>query len=254
MRAGLKRIAATVMDLGFDPRRLRSVGRLPRYLSDLSRFQKAGGTADYLMPMLADYDDAAGVASGHYFHQDLLVAQFIHQAAPRRHADVGSRIDGFVAHVAAFRQIDVFDIRPLISPNPNVRFLQADITGNDLAGIEPYDSVSCLHAAEHLGLGRYGDPIDPEGHRRGFDNLATLCAPGGALYISVPIGRAGTYFNAHRVFEPGDVPAFLKDRCGLVRYDYVDDSGALHTEQRISDTPRLEYGLGIYSLRHGTAA
>jgi hypothetical protein len=30
------------------------------------------------------------------------------------------------------------------------------------------DSLSCLHALEHFGLGRYGDPIDPRGHEKGI--------------------------------------------------------------------------------------
>ena len=56
-------------------------------------------------PCLRDRYEAGGVASGHYFHQDLLVAQWLNAANPQRHIDVGSRVDGFVAHVAAFREI-----------------------------------------------------------------------------------------------------------------------------------------------------
>ena len=53
----------------------------------------------------------SGIASGHYFHQDLLVARKIFQHNPQKHVDIGSRTDGFVAHVATFREIEVFDIR-----------------------------------------------------------------------------------------------------------------------------------------------
>ena len=76
---------------------------------------------------------------------------------------MGSRIDGFVAHVAAFREIEVFDIRPLTHKIPGVVFRRVDILDLPEA-LENYcDSLSSLHALEHVGLGRYGDPIDAEG-------------------------------------------------------------------------------------------
>jgi len=53
--------------------------------------------------MLTDRFDPGGDASGHYFHQDLIVARRIFERDPRKHVDVGSRIDGFVAHLAVFR-------------------------------------------------------------------------------------------------------------------------------------------------------
>jgi len=62
---------------------------------------------------LDDRFDQSGTASGHYFHQDLLVASRIFINNPEKHVDIGSRIDGFVAHVASFREIEVFDIRSL---------------------------------------------------------------------------------------------------------------------------------------------
>jgi hypothetical protein len=36
---------------------------------------------------------------------------YIHKLNPVRHIDIGSRIDGFVANVAAFRKIEVLDVR-----------------------------------------------------------------------------------------------------------------------------------------------
>lgn len=80
---------------------------------------------------MKDWDAPSGNASGHYFHQDLLVAQKIYLANPATHVDVGSRIDGFVTHVASFRKIEIFDVRPLQqSPYPNIIFVQADFMGD----------------------------------------------------------------------------------------------------------------------------
>ncbi len=87
----------------------------------------------YLKPMLLDYANPAGVANGHYFFQDLWAAQKIFAARPERHFDIGSRIDGFVAHVLSFMPVSVMDIRPLTSNVPGLTFVQADAT--NLLGI-----------------------------------------------------------------------------------------------------------------------
>ena len=77
--------------------------------------------------ILFDYSDNAGNYKGHYFHQDLLVANFIYEQNPKRHIDIGSRVDGFVAHVASFRKIEVIDVRSLTkSKHKNIQFRQMD--------------------------------------------------------------------------------------------------------------------------------
>jgi hypothetical protein len=232
------------------PLHRRNFKRARRYVLDREAFVAAGGEIRAQQPMLHDFSASAGSANGHYFHQDLLVATKIHAANPRKHVDVGSRIDGFVAHVASFREIEVFDIRPLTpGVHPRIKFVRGDLMVR--AGVpQAYcDSLSCLHALEHFGLGRYGDPIDPQGHMKGFDNLCKMLSAGGTLYLSVPIGARGTCFNAHRVFHPSDVPAWSRERLQLEDYAYVDDVGDLHMGIEPANTPALRYGCGIYTLR-----
>jgi hypothetical protein len=155
-----------------------------------------------------------------------------------------------VAHVAAFRPIEVMDIRPLDAGRHRISFIQRDITGpgDDLREIT--DSLSCLHALEHFGLGRYGDPIDPEGHLKGFKALHDMLKPGGRLYLSFPIGAGGgVYFNAHRVFAPTEVLAWSAGRFDLLRFDYIDDAGTLHEDADIASAQDLIFGCGVYTLR-----
>jgi len=249
---GLSRL---LFSIGIDLKRIRLLRYVPRYWSERAAFRRAGGRIDRTHAILDDYRAQAGTASGHYFHQDLLVATRIHQAAPRRHMDVGSRVDGFVAHVASFRDIEVLDIRPLVdSAHPRIKFVQQDMmsSGPALDGI--CDSLSCLHALEHFGLGRYGDPVNPNGHREGFANLARMLQPHGRLYLSVPIGRSGVYFNAHRVFAADEVPQWAQSQFDLEHFDYVDDDGRLHRDADCSRTPAsLRFGCGIYTLRKRAA-
>lgn len=250
----MKRIGTAMATLGIDAGRVGSLRNLGRFWRDRRMFLEQGGRIDRLRPILFDYADASGVATGHYFHQDLLVAQFIHADAPAEHVDIGSRIDGFVAHVAAFRRIDVIDIRPLgAGAHPNIRFVQADLMQPmpELAG--RYPSVSCLHALEHFGLGRYTDPIRVDGHRAGFEAMLSLVAPGGIFYLSVPVGQRRIEFNAQRVFDPADVLEWAAGRLVLERFDMVDDAGDLHRRCAVADAAGLRYGCGIYSLRRAAA-
>ena len=170
-----------------------------------------------------------------------------------RHIDVGSSINGFVAHVASFREIECMDIRELkVRGHENIKFLRGDITSLDHVDLRRSDSVSCLHAIEHFGLGRYGDQIDPLGHLKGFRNLTRILESGGRLYISFPIGRENeVHFNAHRVFHPHDIFRWPgAESLVLERFDFVDDTGDIHLNVNIlQHLPIVIQGCGIYSFR-----
>ena len=235
---------------GLDFRETAKLKNLPRYFRERQDFIRQGGRIDRSAIFLGDYEDASGTAKGHYFHQDLLVAQRIFEANPEAHADVGSRVDGFVAHVATFRSIDVLDIRPLKNDaHPNIRFVQADLMRPIDELIGRYPSVSCLHALEHFGLGRYSDPIDPKGHLKGFDAVAKMVRSGGTLYISVPVSApARVEFNGQRVFNPTEPIEWAADQFTLAHFDYVDDEGSLHRGAAADAACGLKYGCGIYTF------
>lgn len=256
MASTLRSLGVAVLSSGFNPRSLRHLKKLRRYFSDLKAFIAKGGRVDVDYPILTDFDSNAGSGSGQYFHQDLLVAQFIHDAKPARHLDIGSRIDGFVAHVATFRPVEVIDIRPMRpSVHPNIRYAMLDLIEGDVAAFGQADSVSCLHAIEHFGLGRYGDPLDPDGHKHGFANIARLVAPGGRLYISFPVGRkTEVYFNAHRCFAARDIFDWGEAIAdfNLERFDWVDEQGELRPNGTPEDAAEYRYVLGIYTLRRNS--
>lgn len=192
--------------LGLDLLRfLRSLRGVPVYLRDWFLFRRGYTGKMKVMPCLHDRYEEGGTTKSEYFWQDLIVARWIYEAKPVRHVDVGSRVGGFVAHVASYRQIEVFDVRPITTVVPGVVFIQADLMNpaTMLNTAEGYcDSLSCLHAIEHFGLGRYGDPINPKGYQRGISNMAQLLKSGGTFYLSVPIGQERVEFNANWVFNP----------------------------------------------------
>jgi hypothetical protein len=197
---------------------------------------------------------SSGTASGAYFHQDLLVARRIFERKPMRHVDVGSRIDGFVAHVAVYREIEVLDIRPQDTRLQNVVFKQCDLMALPQSFSNYCDSLSCLHALEHFGLGRYGDELDIRGHLRGFESLVQMVQPDGILYLSLPIGKERIEFNAHRVFDVKTVLGWAGARLELMQFSYVDDAGDLHEniELHSAEVDRsidLDLGCGIFEFR-----
>lgn len=206
-----------------------------------------------IYPCLRDWSEASGTASGHYFHQDLLIAQKIYKNNPEKHVDVGSRVDGFVAHVATFRKVEVFDVRPLQSSHANIIFVQADFMG-DCANLVHYcSSLSCLHALEHFGLGRFGDIVDYEGHLKGFKNLSRILIVGGKFYFSVPIGPQRVEFNAHRIFDLRYLMHLIREKFQVDTFSYVDDAGNLHQDVQFSgelfdNNFGCSYGCGIFEL------
>lgn len=199
-------------DIGLQPLRLLSLRGLPAYLRDLATYllrrRRQPGSIPatlQLAPLLSDRYAGAGAGGSLYFLQDLLCSSHVLLRSPCRHLDIGSRIDGFVAQIAASRPIEVLDIRPLETPpTPNLRFLQGDILAPPAELMGQYELVSSLHALEHVGLGRYGDPVAPDGFELALAHAAAFVAPGGTLLLSLPVARMEGHlvqFNSQRIFS-----------------------------------------------------
>jgi SAM-dependent methyltransferase len=258
MKKILINLYATLRVFGFDPVAfVESFRGLPLFYRDLSVLKKQKGDDkkfyfDRIKLHLKDRFSQAGTMSGHYFHQDLLVAKKIFQANPKKHVDIGSRLDGFVAHVAVFREIEVLDIRELKSKVKNIIFKKADLMQPQ--EFENYcDSISSLHAIEHFGLGRYGDPIDYHGYLKAIDNISRILQPGGKFYFSVPIGKQRIEFNAHRVFSISYLLDLFRNRFIINSFSFVNDKGDLFENVELK-SPEVErnfnchWGCGIFEM------
>ena len=256
MKSYLKKILINIIwfvnQLGFNPVKILSFKHYFKFLKNRKEWINQGGRITHNHMILSDYDSKSGIMKGHYFHQDLLVAKFVNDEQPKRHIDIGSRVDGFVAHVASFREIEVLDIRPLgKSEHENIKFIQADLMNpQDLGDV---DSISCLHVIEHFGLGRYGDPIDIDGHNKGIANLVDMLSKDGRLYISFPIAyKDEVHYNANRVLSMDTIlkhPS-IEENMELSRFDYVDSSGNLYTDVKLQDfNINTNNNCGIYTFK-----
>jgi len=189
----------------------------------------------------------AGPLTWHYFWQDLWAATNLFESGVQWHVDVGSRLDGFVAHILPFCQVTYVDIRPLDVSWPNFEFRRGSILEM------PFDdntlpSISSLHVIEHVGLGRYGDRLDPNGSWKAARELTRVLAPGGKLLIGVPTGRERVCFDAHRIFAPETVREMFAD-LDLVEFSFIDDRNRLLRNAAFSDARDAYYGCGLFALR-----
>ena len=242
------------VQFGFDIRRLsRSLRGVSRYASAWYRFRRDYTGGLELRPCLYDWFEEGGETKSEYFWQDLYVARKICIANPEKHVDVGSRIDGFVAHIASFREIEIFDIRPVTSHIPGIVYKQADLMASKNSLIDYCDSLSCLHALEHFGLGRYGDPVDPYGDKTGLANMSKIIRRGGVFYLSVPVGKERVEFNAHRIFDPLSL-VHLAAENGLLLHEFswvASSQGVVQSElpeQTMAKLAQLRYTLGIFTF------
>lgn len=239
--------------VGLNPYQLATLRRMPQFLREKRRYGKQAEGSPFALgtgpqaAILTDYDAPAGIARGHYFHQDLWAARRIFAQRPSRHVDIGSRIDGFAAHVLTFMPLTIVDIRPLDSPVDGLTFQQGDATNLSSIPDGTIESLSMLHALEHIGLGRYRDTIDANGWKLAAGELARVLAPGGRLYLSVPIGRERVEFNSHRVFAPRTIiDAFTALQ--LVAFHAVDDSERMRMDPDPSEFDAAAFSCGLFEF------
>jgi SAM-dependent methyltransferase len=259
IKYNLRKINFLLCQFGIDLIKLiNSLRGLSNFFYDWFKFKKNYKGLLKFSPCLHDRYEEAGIAKSEYFWQDLLVARWIHNAAPSKHVDIGSRIDGFVAHIASFREIEVFDIRPITTNIPGIKFTKMNLMDfNSLTEFykeEGYcDSISCLHAIEHFGLGRYGDPINPNGYQIGLENMAKLLRPGGFFYLSTPIGKQRVEFNANWVFDPRTILSIAKEnRLELKKLTIFSHTDGVYeldvNDKNLSKLSQQDYSLGIFTF------
>lgn len=262
MKKVLRKINSKLLLYGFDTNQFMKTLRLKKekawFYENLEELKKQKGTDDTfllgnLYPILNEREEQGGVMKGAYFHQDLHVAKLIYQAKPKKHLDIGSRTDGFVAHVASFREIEIIDYRSIQSNVKNITFRQADLMKlpEDLVGY--CDSISSLHAIEHFGLGRYGDPVDYYGHLKAIKNITKILKKEGIFYFSVPIGLQRIEFNAHRIFSIKYLIDVLSNDYKINSFSLVDDKGDFFenvelSEKNINSNFGCNHGCAIFTL------
>ncbi len=215
MREFLKRVALarvivacgrTLRDqFGCNARWITALSAFWRFRREYRLYRRMSGESGryslpvgYIQPCLCDRTGITPI-DPIYFIQDTWFARCVAQRRPAHHVDVGSSAKT-MALVAQFIPVTMIDIRPVPLEVPGFSFKCGSILALPFAdGSVP--SLSSICVIEHIGLGRYGDDLDPEGSEKAAVELQRVLARGGDLYVSVPVdNECRVYFNAHRAF------------------------------------------------------
>lgn len=232
-----------------DPRNFIHIpAELIRYGRDLCRFR---GTyrSPYPVRLLPVFFERSGMEKHfdpHYIYQAFWATRRIFsEKCPRFHVDVSSHLS-FVVQLAGAMTVFQVEFHPAGVKNENFREIRGDLL-NLPFGDRSIDSLSCLHVVEHIGLGRYGDRIDPEGSIKAARELERVLKPGGKLYLSAPVGHERVCFNAHRVFSPKSIQEMFPS-LALTEFSWVDDQNCFKEHQELESANDFNYGCGMFEF------
>ncbi len=211
---------------------LRSAGRPPLNKSDA-------------YPCLYDRTSETGF-DRHYIYHPAWAARILAKAPPLKHVDISSTLH-FSTIVSAFVKVDFFDYRPAPLNLTNLSSSAADLTNLRFES-DSIESLSCMHVIEHIGLGRYGDPVDIDGDKKAARELSRVLAKNGRLIVAIPVGRPRIQYNAHRIYSHEQVMEMFSELT-LLEHALVPDGLA---EDGLIQNPNSalinaqDYGCGCY--------
>ena len=175
-----------------------------------------------------------------YFYQDSWAFEKIVKQSPSSHIDVGSN-HKYVALLSKVVPVTMVDIRPLSLSLDSLQFKQGSIVDLPFAD-SSIDSLSSLCVIEHIGLGRYGDPIDPDGTEKAINELCRVLSSNGNLYLSLPIDDYNkVFFNAHRALSE----EYFK---GLISPLKIIEKKHIKGNFYLSEKPK-GFNIGCYHLK-----
>jgi len=222
---------------------LRKLYALPIYVVDIYKFKfhpKNDGrfkvSLSSLFPCLID-KTATTHFEPHYTYHPAWAARILADKKPEKHIDIGSTLK-FSSVISAFIPTEFYDYRPAELKLSNLVSKHGDLTNLSFDD-NSVESLSCMHTIEHIGLGRYGDPIDPEGDRKAAFELSRSLAPAGTFIFVTPVGKPKLAFNAHRIYSYQQV-LDLFPTLKLVEFSMVPDDYKKHGLIRNADPHDVE--------------
>lgn len=179
----------------------------------------------------------------HYIYHPAWAARVLYETKPEYHIDISS-ILSFSTIVSAFIPVKFYDYRPA---DININKLETGFA--DLVKL-PFDdnsqpSVSCMHTIEHIGLGRYGDPLDPDGDIKAINELKRIVSNGGNLLFVTPVGQPKIEFNAHRIYSFENIIEYFFP-LQLHQFSLVPDIGGFIDNANPNLVKEQQYGCGCF--------
>lgn len=182
----------------------------------------------------------------HYIYHPAWAIRKVREIDPSVHIDIGS-ILYFSTMLSASHQVQFYDYRPAAVILDGLKTGSEDLCALSFAD-KSIASISCMHTVEHVGLGRYGDPIDPDGDLKAMHELQRVIAPGGSLLFVTPVGKPKICFNAHRIYSFEQIISYFPE-LELAEFSLIPDTGQT-TGMIMNADPALvkaqEYGCGCF--------
>lgn len=217
-----------------------------KYLRDWKKYSRMKYAEEmslkYSLPSLFD-DLVKTPFDPHYFYQDIWAFKRIFELGYDSHVDVGSNVK-FIGFSTVIKKVTFIDIRPLITNLDNLKSIKGNILSIPFED-NSITSISCLHVAEHIGLGRYGDKLDTLGTKKAVKELVRVLAKDGNLFFSLPIGKPRLCFNSHRIHSTDQILEYFSD-LELIELSGVDDSGKYIQNINKNILDSCSYGCGFF--------
>jgi hypothetical protein len=221
-----------------------------RFVADFRKFAALSGTGSkrFEMPWKDRYpclDDGTPETTfdAHYTYHPAWAARIVAQTMPEQHIDVSSTLH-FCSMVSAFVPVEFYDIRPVRLALEGLACRRGDLLNLPFSS-EEVASLSCMHVVEHIGLGRYGDAIDPAGDLKAMAELTRVLAKGGSLLFVVPVGKPMIRFNAHRIYSYEQIASSFAG-LHIEQFALVDDKGSFTVNADPTEVRNQHYGCGCW--------
>jgi len=179
----------------------------------------------------------------HYTYHPAWAARKLAEIAPKEHVDISS-ILSFSTIVSAFIPVRFYDYRPADLHLSNLDSRAADLKQLPFEN-ESIESLSCMHTIEHIGLGRYGDALDPKGDLTAISELKRVLKKGGSILFVTPVGKPRIEYNAHRVYSFEQIVNYFSPLV-LKEFSLIPDAGGLIENADPNLVQQQHYGCGCF--------
>lgn len=208
--------------------RIAKWGRFQNFRREFRQFKMTSDPKRFAIEWNDRYpclNDGTGVTTydRHYVYHTAWAARVLANSKPIVHVDIGSYLY-FSTLISAFLRVQFYDYRPAEVVLPGLETGFADLLALPFED-GSIKSLSCMHVIEHVGLGRYGEPLDPDGDMKAMRELARVLAPGGDLLFVVPVGQPRVRFNAHRIYGYNQIVDAFKE-LNLVEFSLIEQIGS----------------------------
>lgn len=210
--------------------------------NSIDKKKKLQNSWEDIYPWLSDKTSVT-TFDAHYIYHPAWAARIIKRINPNKHIDISSTLH-FCTILSAFVPTEFYDYRPAELNLSSLLSEKTDLT-NLIFKSDSIESISCMHTIEHVGLGRYGDAIDPDGDLKAIAELQRVIKKGGSLLLVTPVGKPRIQFNAHRIYSFELINNLFKD-FDLKDFSLINDAGKYLENADPALVQHLTYGCGCF--------